>query len=187
MARNSPAEPGTQRTPGAVAAGAAFFQPASNEHKEATSAVAAPQTTLMLRNIPQAITRSMILNVLQTKGLANDIAFFYLPMNLRKSGNFGYAFVDFHCAQAAEQCKEKLAGFTDWRSTDEMALEVVWSETQGLDALVQRYRDSPLMHDSLEDESKPAMFKNGVRIAFPPPTKPIRVPRMRRTADRNML
>merc|ERR1712232_694441 len=125
MARDSRVEPAIQRTPRADAVGAAFFQPASDEHKEATPAEDAPQTTLMLRNVPQGVTRSMILHVLQTKGLANDIAFFYLPMNLRKNGNFGYAFVDFHCAQAAEQCKEKLEGFTDWRGTDEMALEVV--------------------------------------------------------------
>merc|ERR1719393_968689 len=106
-------------------------------------------------------------------------------MNLRACGNFGYAFVDFDCTKAAEQCKEQLEGFTAWGEATDMALEVVWSETQGLDSHVQRYRDSPLMHASLEDELKPAMFKNGVRIAFPPPTKPIRAPRLRKTAERS--
>merc|ERR1712146_676526 len=160
---------------------AVLFQPGNNEQKEGTPAERA-RTTLMLRNIPQEVTRSMLLDVLRSGGLAKHIAFIYLPMNLRSSGNFGYAFVDFDCMKVAEQCMEQLQGFTGWLGTSEMALEVVWSETQGLDSHVQRYRDSPLMHASLEDEFKPAIFKNGVRIAFPPPTKPIRAPRLRKTA-----
>merc|ERR1712046_479279 len=122
-------------------------------------------TTLMLRNIPQDVTRNMLLDLLRTAGVFNRIAFVYLPMNLRSSGNFSYAFVDFDCPKVAEQCKEMLEGFAGWSATNEMALEVVWSETQGIDTHVQRYRDSPLMHSSLEDELKPALFRNGVRVA----------------------
>jgi len=159
---------------------AGLFQPRSNEQKEDLSAEAAQPTTLMLRNIPKEVTRSMLLDILRSAGLANHIAFIYLPMNLRSPGNFGYAFVDFGCTQVAEVCKNELQGFSGWSGVSDMALEVVWSETQGLDSLVQRYRDSPLMHKSLEDELKPALFKNGVRISFPPPTKNIRAPRLRK-------
>merc|ERR1712048_366187 len=134
----------------------------------------------MLRNIPKGVTRSTLLDVLRSAGIANHVAFVYLPMNLRSPGNFGYAFVDFDSAQIAEQCTYQLEGFNRWSGASDMALEVVWSETQGLASLVQRYRDSPLMHASLEDELKPALYKNGVRIAFPPPTKAIRAPRLRR-------
>merc|ERR1712048_9148 len=122
----------------------------------------------------------MVMDMLWSEGFADHVTFLYLPMNMRSSGNFGYAFVDFDCANVAEQCKEKLDGFMGWGELSEIGMEVAWSETQGLEAHVQRYRDSPLMHDSLEDELKPVIFKNGVRVAFPPPTKPIHAPRLRR-------
>jgi len=141
------------------------------------------KTTLMLRNLPATFSRSDVINVLQAKGFADHIVFMYVPMNLRSSGNFGYAFVDFDCTHVAEQCKQEMEGFTGWSDLCEKALEVAWSETQGLDAHIGRYRDSPLMHDSVNDELKPAMFKNGARVIFPAPTKPIRAPRLRRSVE----
>merc|ERR1711920_93718 len=144
---------------------------------------AASKTTLMLRNLPAGLSRSMVMDLLRAGGFADHIAFIYLPMNLRTSGNFGYAFVDFDSTNVAEQCKETMEGFMGWSQPSEKALELAWSETQGLSAHVHRYRDSPLMHDSVEDEVKPAMFKNGIRIAFPRPTKPVRAPRLRRQAN----
>merc|ERR1719456_1388486 len=101
-------------------------------------------------------------------------------MNLRTSGNFGYSFVDFDSPKVAKRCKEQLEGFAGWSEPFEKALEVAWSESQGIEAHIQRYRDSPLMHESVDDEVKPALFKNGVRIVFPKPTKKIRAPRLRK-------
>jgi len=177
------APPAVQSTP--LRSAAALCQPGNEAQKQDAPSEAAPQTTLMLRNLPSAITRDKVMDVLRSEGFAKHVVFSYLPMNLRSSGNFGYAFVDFDCANVAEQCKEKLDGFTGWGEPSEAAMEVVWSETQGLDSLIQRYRDSPLMHESVEDELKPAMFKNGVRVAFPPPTKNIRAPRLRRVTSRS--
>merc|ERR1712176_1347111 len=157
----------------------------TNGQKDDLCTEAAPKTTIMLRNIPTGLCRSMVMDVLRSEGFAENVAFIYLPMNLRSSGNFGYAFVDFDSTKVAGLCKEKLTGFTGWNEPCEKALEVAWSETQGLDAHVQRYRDSPLMHESVEDELKPAMFKHGVRIAFPRPTKLIRAPRLRKTVARS--
>jgi len=53
---------------------------------------------------------------------------------------------------------------------------------QGLPAHIDRYRNSPVMHESVEDEYKPAVFSPGTgdRAVFPPPTKKLRVPRIRR-------
>jgi hypothetical protein len=115
--------------------------------------------------------------------LADHVCFAYVPMNLRSKGNFGYAFVDFDSAIVAEQCQEQLEGFSRWDEPNDKALEMAWSETQGLDAQIARYRDSPLMHESVADEMKPAMYNNGVRIAFPAPTKKIRAPRLRKAVE----
>jgi len=170
-----------ERTP--LRSAASLFQPAASNQKEAVVAEAAPNTTLMLRNLPADFSRSAVMDVLRSEGFADHASFVYVPMNLRSNGNFGYAFVDFYCADTAEQCKEQLEGFSRWEEPSEKALEIAWSETQGLDAQIARYRDSPLMHESVADEMKPALYKNGSRIAFPAPTKNIKAPRLRKAVE----
>merc|ERR1712151_393 len=93
---------------------ATLFQPGNEEQTQDAPLEAAPQTTLILRNLPSTLTRSMVKDMLWSEGFANHVTFIYLPMNLRQSGNFGYAFVDFDCGNVAEQCKEKLDGFMGW-------------------------------------------------------------------------
>jgi hypothetical protein len=54
-----------------------------------------------------------------------------------------------------------------------------WSTCQGLGENVERYRNSPLMHDSVPMECKPAMYDHsGNRIMFPRPIKAISKPRI---------
>jgi hypothetical protein len=172
--------PVSKRTP--LRSAAALFQPASaGKDENNLTEETAPKTTLMLRNLPMGLTRNEVMDVLRSEGFADHVKFIYLPLNLRAPGNFGYAFVDFDTMASAEQCKDHLEGFSGWSAADEKVLEIAWSETQGIDTLIQRYRNSPIMHPSLEDAAKPALFKNGVRIAFPPPTQHIRAPRLRKT------
>lgn len=49
---------------------------------------------------------------------------------------------------------------------------------QGLEAHVERYRNSPVMHEDVPDTFKPVLFANGVRISFPLPTRKLRAPRL---------
>merc|ERR1719146_492709 len=54
-----------------------------------------------------------------------------------------------------------------------------WSTCRGLAENVERYRNSPLMHESVPMECKPALYDvDGRRIAFPSPTKAIPKPRI---------
>mmetsp|Transcript_111891 Transcript_111891/g.229102 ORF Transcript_111891/g.229102 Transcript_111891/m.229102 type:complete len:116 (-) Transcript_111891:76-423(-) len=105
-------------------------------------------------------------------------------MNFRTSSSFGYAFVNFPATRHAERCYTALHGFTDWGTASDRVCEVSWSDNhQGLADHIARYQNSPVMHKSVQDEYKPAIFKNGKRIAFPLPTKTLRAPRVRRSAD----
>lgn len=142
-------------------------------------------TTLMLCNIPNQLSRSKVMDMLHSEGFVDHVEFIYVPMNLRKVHNFGYAFVTFDSAEITLQCREKLQGFIGWSEPHEKPMEVEWSETQGLEANVERYKNSPIMHESVQDELKPALFKCGVRVAFPEPTKSIRAPRLRRSGDQS--
>lgn len=36
---------------------------------------------------------------------------------------------------------------------------------------MERYRNSPVMHESVPDEYKPVILQNGLRVNFPEPSK----------------
>eukprot|EP00913_Durusdinium_trenchii_P000434 g397.t1 len=109
------------------------------------------RTTVMLRNLPNNYTREMFLQLLDEQGMKGL-----------------YDFVTFH-------------GFSDWALPTAKVCEVRWSGPhQGLRAHVDRYRNSPVMHKSVPDDYKPMIFKDGVRKAFPRPTKKVKAPFDRR-------
>lgn len=159
-----------------------FQQPTNRqpEHPKQPQA----RTTVMLRNLPIGYSRDMLTQMLNDNGFAATYDFVYMPMNFRTKATFGYAFVNFVSASLAERSKEAFEGFSNWGVITDKVCEVSWSDMhQGLAAHVERYRNSPVMHESVADEYKPAMFANGVRVVFAPPTKKIKMPRTRRTQD----
>jgi len=142
------------------------------------------KTTVMVRNIPPGYTRNKLTDLLDSKGMSGQYDFVYMPMNFRTKASFGYAFVNLVSPEAAEECHTKFNGFKDWGLESDKICEVSWSDMhQGLDAHIERYRNSPVMHTSVPDEYKPVMFSEGKRIEFPPPSKKIRQPRIRRSSD----
>jgi len=104
----------------------------------------------------------------------------YLPIDFATRSGLGYAFVNFATEEDASQFLLHFQGFSDWSTPSKKTCEVTLSnELQGFDAHVERYRNSPVMHESVPDDFKPAIFSVGERIEFPPPTKPIKQPRLR--------
>lgn len=149
-------------------------------------AVAAPRpepsnTTVMLKNIPPAYSRPSLLKLLDEEGFAGLYDFVYMPVDFETSLGFGYSFVNFTTPALAERFREHFEGFGRWCVPSCKTAEVAWSEpVQGLEAHIERYRNSPLMHESVPDLFKPLLLAGGVRIPFPPPTRIIRAPRVRR-------
>lgn len=134
---------------------------------------------MMLRNVPEQLTRSELLRLLDDNGFARGYDFVYLPSNFATRENFGYAFVDLVDEETSEKFRERFAGFLGWgRRSDRMA-EVARSNHQGLRDHVERYRNSPLMHESVPDELRPALFQDGRRLPFPLPTRRVPAPRIR--------
>jgi len=171
------------------------------EKKEKPKAAAAPvaageqastcppgeETTVMLKNIPHAYTRDMLCGLLNEKGFEGRYDFVYLPIDFRNEINLGYGFVNACTHQDAVQLKDGLQGFAGWTvdgaSDDEIKeCEVSWAHPhQGLQEHVERYRNSPVMHESMPHEYKPMFFKNAVPQPFPAPTKAIKAPKLRLT------
>jgi hypothetical protein len=141
------------------------------------------QTALMLKNLPEYLMRSALFELLRAEGFALDIDFLYVPVDLKFMNNYGFAFVNLVTPEAAMRFTNHMRGFCDWGVHSDNVLEIANKtgyEGSGLDAYVERYRNSRLMHGKVNDEYKPALFKNGARIPFPRPSKIVRLPRSRK-------
>lgn len=144
----------------------------------------AARSTVMLRNLPVGFTRDMLIELLNRHGFARYYDFIYMPINFRTQTTFGYAFVNFVAESHAQRTSEVFEGYRDWCLPSDRICEVTWSDMhQGLSAHIERYRNSPVMHESVPDEYKPLMYVDGVRVKFPPPTKKIRGPRLHRASE----
>jgi hypothetical protein len=76
--------------------------------------------------------------------------------------------------------KAHFDGFCKWFCQSPKVCEVTWTDPhQGLEEHVERYRNSPVMHEDISDIYKPRLYAGGQRIPFPAPTKRIRPPRVR--------
>jgi len=142
-------------------------------------------TTVMLRNIPNRYTQSHLVNLLDENGFRSLYDFVYLPMDFRNGVNLGYAFVNLLTHQDALNAVQVFHGFSRWFYESSKVCEVSWAHPhQGLEEHVERYRNSPVMHQCMPDEYKPMLFKSGVRMPFPLPTKAIRAPKLRPIRER---
>eukprot|EP00927_Polykrikos_kofoidii_P016295 TRINITY_DN1734_c0_g3_i1.p1 TRINITY_DN1734_c0_g3~~TRINITY_DN1734_c0_g3_i1.p1 ORF type:complete len:363 (-),score=33.54 TRINITY_DN1734_c0_g3_i1:409-1497(-) len=148
----------------------------------------AQKTTLLLKNLPKDWTRHDLFALLVEIGLSRTVDFLYIPTKLgaNVSDNFRYGFANFTDHSAADNCFRLLHGFSDWPQEvlERCPLEISYSERmQGLSDHVERFRNSPVMHESVEDTFKPAVYADGVRIEFPRPTRHIKAPKWRRWKD----
>jgi len=138
------------------------------------------RTTVMLRNLPNNYTREMLLSLIDSEGFAGLYNFVYLPMDFRNWAGFGYAFVNMNEHDDAQRLKDHFDGFCKWKVLSRKVCDAVWSGPhQGLAAHIERFRNSPVMHENVPDEYRPVLFANGKRIPFPACTKRIRPPRIR--------
>lgn len=131
----------------------------------------------MLRNIPEHFSRSDLLALLAACDGLMDARFLYLPLESTTGKAFGYGFIAFATEDVAEHFRILLDGM---EVSAGMVLRVNWSACDvTADEQVERFRNSPLMHPSVPDASRPIVLLNGVRTAFPAPTKKLKVPRQR--------
>jgi len=159
-----------------------------DEHKPLSSggrlgrdAVAQPGfTTIILRNLPKSCTRDILTKTMDANGFARCYDFIHVPVSFQDLVGLGYALVNMSDHEAAERAHRFFSGFTGWPVPTTEACEVGWSSSnQGLASHVERYRNSPLMHESVPRQYRPALFRNGVLGTFPGPTVRLRAPRVR--------
>lgn len=161
--------------------------PATSHHERrghfraAASKSSKSVTTLMLRNIPNSYTREALLGHFEEFGLQDCVDFIYVPMDFYRAAGLGYAFANFTSNKDAERAKQMFDGFRSWGATSQKVCEVSFSyPLQGLNSHIEQYRNSCVMHESVPDCYKPALFEGGIRQPFPMPTKQVPLPRMKR-------
>jgi len=138
------------------------------------------QTTVMLQHLPNSYSRTMLLDMIDSAGFAGQYDFVYLPIDFLTRACYGYTFINFLEPAQASRFWSTFDGFTQWVLPSKKTCEAFWSKPfQGLEANISRYRNSPVMHEGVPDCYKPVLFVNGVRGPFPPPTKKLRMPRLR--------
>lgn len=132
---------------------------------------------MILRNLPETLTRSDLLAFLAEHGHLTEVRFLYLPIDGAIGTSLGYAFLSFGNVAAAEEFHVRMQGA---ELREGHALQISWNSTGGtVEDQVKRFRDSALMHPSMSDELRPILLQDGVRVDFPAPTKKIRAPRQR--------
>jgi len=138
-------------------------------------------TTIMLRNIPSRYTRDQVRDMLDSEGFAGQYNFLYLPVDFRRLSGLGYAFVNFRLPEQAQRAFWHFQGWSSWGLQSSKVCNVSWSvPCQGVEQHIQRFRNSPVMHESVPEKYKPCLFDdNGEKLVFPDPTKKVRRPRVR--------
>jgi hypothetical protein len=132
-------------------------------------------TSVIFRHLPKKFTQALLIELLRCEGFASVVDFLYVPSDFKKGVCLSYAIVNFATNSDASSA---MAHFQDFQVEDrELALE--WSAShQGRDALVEKYRNSAVMHHSVPTVYKPLVFSAGKQVIFPPPTESITPPPM---------
>jgi len=157
----------------------------SSSNSDSEGEPSSKRTTLMMRNIPNNYTRDMLLHLLDSEGFWGAYDLVYLPMDFETEVGLGYAFINLRSFDIATQVQEHFQNFSDWSVHSDKVCQMSWSDLhQGLQAHIDRYLNSSVMHSTVPDKFKPVLFKGGVRIAFPSPTKNIRPPRLRKVPSK---
>lgn len=144
----------------------------------------AEPTTFMIRNLPRSMDRRELERLLDWEGFAALYDFLHVPADLEAGGGFGYGFVNFVTPLEAQRF---VRHFSNLRLADREPIAVHESEAmQGIEQLIERYRNSPLMHKSVPAVAMPAIYQDGVILQFPAPTERLRKPQ-KRSAKKKMV
>mmetsp|Transcript_26379 Transcript_26379/g.47863 ORF Transcript_26379/g.47863 Transcript_26379/m.47863 type:complete len:353 (+) Transcript_26379:82-1140(+) len=138
------------------------------------------RTTVMMRNLPADFTRASLLELLGAEGFFGRFDFIYIPFDFKRQLNLGYALINLVSSSEAQRFTKHFNGFRNWMTPSDLPCVVVWSDPhQGLSIHVERYRNSPVMHESVPEPWRPLLFKHGVAVPFPEPTKKIKAPKVK--------
>jgi hypothetical protein len=135
-------------------------------------------TTVIVRNIPNRFSHASLAAVLNTHGFFGVYDLIYVPVDFATGVSYGYAFVNLTSVDEAERFIATLDGFRWGGASTKVCSVVRCDDGESPSERVERYRNLPVMHSSMPDSFKPAVYFGGERVPFPAPTKKLRAPRV---------
>jgi hypothetical protein len=150
----------------------------SAESSEVTSNSDSSGTTVIMRNIPNRFSQAVLAAVLDKQGFSGVYDLIYVPVDFATGVSFGYAFVNLISVDEAERFMTIFDGFKWGGSSKKVCSVALCDDNESPSERVERYRNLPVMHSSVPDSFKPAMYLGGERVPFPAPTKRLRAPRI---------
>lgn len=115
------------------------------------------RTTVMVRNIPNKYTQSVMLAMLDKAGFSDTYDFCYLPLDFRTRSGLGYMFVDFVSSKDAARLYKEFHGKRWDEFNSKKVCEVTYGRVQGRDALVEHFRSAKF--PSEDPEFQPLVMK----------------------------
>jgi len=146
----------------------------STASSDPEGAKAVPQSSVMLRNLPNCYTRDMLLKLMDVEGFAGKYDFVYLPMDFKTKLSLAYAFINLVSNDEAMRFWRHFHGFSKWVIPSRKVARVNWSEFQGLASHVERFRNNSVMHKHVPDQYKPVLLSGSERVPFPAPSEKVR-------------
>jgi len=130
------------------------------------------------------LTQAGLTDALDNEGFAGLYDFIFLPTSVRSGRSSRYAIVNFLRHSYGLSLAAHFYGRTDWGAGEcAEACKVKWSlPQQGLQELVELYRNDPTMHASVAEHLRPALYSSGWQVPMPSPTKYLRGPPLRAEA-----
>jgi hypothetical protein len=121
-------------------------------------------TTLMIKNIPNRLSREQLLDVIQSEMPSGSFNFLYMPIDFKNRLNFGYAFInmtnDMYIDLFNLTFNKKRLLYSGGKP-----LDVVIARVQGFNANINRLIASPVLFTA-DDESLPIIFHGDIEIPF---------------------
>jgi len=119
-----------------------------------------PETTGMLRNIPNKYMQEDLLEEIDGQGFLGTYDFFYLPMDVRNHANVGYAFINFlDPADLLRFCRQ-FENYQFKRASSRKLAMVSPAIVQGLRQNVQNLMKKKVA----QGQYRPIVMRNGARI-----------------------
>mmetsp|Transcript_52039 Transcript_52039/g.122131 ORF Transcript_52039/g.122131 Transcript_52039/m.122131 type:complete len:291 (-) Transcript_52039:310-1182(-) len=135
------------------------------------------QTSLVLRNIPSDYTRQALLDLFRKLHILDFVNFLYFPIRGRDGSSLGYAFVNVRNLDSVAKFTSSIEGWPlAGRKGTTKATVHANSSMASLDALINRYRDSSIMHSAVPVTMKPMLLHFGAEVPFPPPRQALSRP-----------
>lgn len=131
-------------------------------------------TSLNMRNFPRYFQYDHMLNLLYKFDFLDSVDFINIAFRKNNlSKNLGFAIINFTSHIDAAHFKLMLEGYNDWeqgpvdtRYDGNCRLE--WNRsTQGLENLINYYRDAPIVLDNMKADITPMMLLRGEKMGFP--------------------